>query len=77
MSKIDIKAPRLNSNDDELLILEIHVKKGDKVITSGGIHAKVAEVKETTVTVEIEGGVKLKLEKVSIDMSATSQLQNK
>ena len=53
------------------------LKKGDRVITIGGIHAKVAEIKETTVTVEIEGGVKLKLEKAAISMESTNQLQKK
>ena len=51
------------------------LKKGDRVVTIGGIHAKVSEIKETTVTVEIEGGVKLKLEKSAVSMETTNQLK--
>lgn len=51
------------------------LKKGDRVVTIGGIHAKVSEIKEATVTVEIEGGVKLKLEKSAVSMETTNQLK--
>ena len=52
MSKIDIKAPRLNSNDDELLILEIHVKKGDKV--EKGSKLLSVETSKTAVDIDSE-----------------------
>lgn len=42
------------------------LKKGDKVITIGGIHGKIAEVKETTILLEVEGGNKLMVEKSAI-----------
>ena len=35
------------------------VKKGDKIVTIGGIHAKIKEVNETTVMVETDGGAKM------------------
>tara|TARA_B100000965_G_C19502064_1_gene717909 strand:+ start:100 stop:1188 length:1089 start_codon:yes stop_codon:yes gene_type:complete len=50
MSKIDIKAPRLNSNDDELLILKIHVKKGDKI----KIGSKLLSVETSKTAVDID-----------------------
>lgn len=43
-----------------------NLKKGDKVITSGGIHGKIIETNETTVIIETEGQGKLKVEKMSI-----------
>ncbi len=48
------------------------VKKGDKVITIGGIHGKVTAVDDTTVTIAVEEG-KLKIEKsaITIDGSET------
>jgi preprotein translocase subunit YajC len=42
------------------------LKKGDKVITIGGIHGKISEVKDTTILLEIEGGNKLMVEKSAI-----------
>ena len=47
------------------------IKKGDKVVTNGGIHAKVYSVNERTVLVDAGEGVKLKIEKsaISLDLS--------
>ncbi len=42
------------------------LKTGDQVVTAGGIYGKVAAVEETTVTVEVATGVKIKLNRVSI-----------
>ena len=43
------------------------IKKGDKVITLGGIHAKVLETNDNTLLVQAEGGTsKFKINKTSI-----------
>lgn len=42
------------------------IKKGDEVVTIGGIHAKVYTVEETTVVLELDKGVKLTIEKSAI-----------
>jgi len=39
------------------------LKKGDKVITTGGIYGKVTEVKDKNVTIDVGGDVKLKVDK--------------
>ncbi len=39
------------------------VQRGDRVITSGGIHGKVREVKETTFVIEIANGVSISVDK--------------
>ena len=44
------------------------LKKGDKVITNGGIYGKVAEVKEDFILVEIAENVKVKMDKSAIVM---------
>jgi preprotein translocase subunit YajC len=44
------------------------LKKGDKIITLGGIHGKVLDVKETAVLVDVGEGVKLLIEKAAIVM---------
>ena len=51
------------------------VKKGDKVVTIGGIHGKIAEMNETTFMIEVEGGVKMKVEKSAISVEATRLLE--
>lgn len=42
------------------------LKKGSSIITAGGIHGKIVEVQETTVTLDIDRGTKLTIEKSSI-----------
>ncbi len=49
------------------------LKPGDKIVTIGGIHGKIAEIKETTMIISVEGGNKLKIEKTAVSMD-TSQL---
>ena len=39
---------------------------GTKVVTIGGVHGKIMEVKEDTVIIEVEGGNRLKMEKAAI-----------
>jgi len=43
-----------------------NLKKGDRVVTIGGVHGKILEVNETTVIVETEGQGKIKFEKAAI-----------
>ena len=42
-------------------------KTGDKIITTGGIHGVITNVKETTVIVKVHENVKLEIEKAHID----------
>lgn len=51
--------------------------KGNKVVTIGGIHGKIAEVKENTVIIETEGGNRLKLEKSAISKEFSSEEMEK
>ena len=47
------------------------LKKGDKVVTTGGIYGKIIEVKETTSILEVSKDVQIKVDKNGIikDMS--------
>ncbi len=51
-----------------------NLKKGDKVITIGGVHGKIVEVQETTFTVEVAENVRLRIEKSAIAMDGSSQI---
>ena len=53
------------------------LKKGDKVVTIGGIHGKISDVKEDTFIVEIMGGNTLKIEKSAVSMSGDASIDQK
>lgn len=40
--------------------------KGDKVVTIGGVHGKISEMKENTVVIEIANDVRITVEKAAI-----------
>ncbi|UPT67402.1 MAG: preprotein translocase subunit YajC [Sphingobacteriales bacterium JAD_PAG50586_3] len=50
------------------------VKKGDKIITIGGVHGKIVEVNDVTAIIETEGGGKLKIDVTAISPEATLAL---
>jgi len=52
------------------------LKKGDKVVTVGGIYGTVAEVKETTLLLEIDQNVKIKVDKASVVKDFTDAQQS-
>jgi len=52
--------------------------KGSKIITIGGIHGKIVEIKDDTVMVEVEGGNRMKLEKSAISKEfAAEEMEQK
>ena len=57
----------------ELEAMRNALKKGDKVVTAGGIYGTVSEVDERTVLIKVDGETKLRVDKSSIqrDMSDT------
>ena len=50
------------------------LKKGDKVVTAGGIYGTVADIDEKTVLMKVDGDVKIRVDKQSIqkDMSESA-----
>lgn len=52
------------------------LKKGDKVITAGGIYGIVKEIKETTLLIEVDGNVTLRVDKNMV-VADTSELQQR
>ncbi len=50
------------------------LKKGDKVITIGGMHGKILEVSDTTVVLDVGNQQRLTFEKSAVAMDNTSQL---
>lgn len=68
--------PQMKKSKDQKKYREA-LKKGDKVITIGGIHGKIVEMQETTLTIEVEGQNKLRVEKSAVAMDSSSQLGQK
>lgn len=50
------------------------LKKGDKVVTTGGIYGKVTEIKDTVVSVQVDNNTTLKVDKTCVlnDMSSAT-----
>ena len=51
-----------------------NLKKGDKIITAGGIYGKVKEVHDTTLLIEVDGDVTLRIDKNMV-VADNTQLQ--
>ena len=51
------------------------LKKGDKVVTIGGIYGTVCEIKESSVLIEVDNNVKIRVSKQALvkDFSETAQ----
>ena len=47
------------------------VRKGDKVVTIGGIHGSVAQVDDTSVLLQIDSAVKVRVEKNALSTVVT------
>ena len=50
------------------------ITKGDRIVTIGGIHGKIVEVADKTFIIEVEGGVKLKIERTAVSMDSSTLL---
>lgn len=64
-----------SKKNKELKTFREGLKKGDKVITIGGIHGKILEVQETTVIIETEGQGRLKLNKEAVSNAGVMEDQ--
>lgn len=42
------------------------LQKGDKVVTAGGIYGTISEIQDRTVLIKVDGDVKLKVDKTSL-----------
>ena len=51
------------------------LKKGDKVVTVGGIYGTVCEIKEGTVLIEVDNNVKIRVSKNALVKDFTEPVQ--
>ena len=53
------------------------VTKGDLVVTLGGIHGKILSLDDETITLEIDRGSKMVIDRGSISMESSKRVQGK
>lgn len=54
-----------------------NIKKGDNVVTIGGLHGKVMSIEsDDTVTLEVDKGIRLKFEKAAISPESSKKYQS-
>jgi preprotein translocase subunit YajC len=65
--------PQIKKQKDQKKYVE-ELKKGDRVVTTSGIHGKIADLNETTFLIETEGGGKIRFDKTTISLEASKAL---
>ena len=50
----------------ELRAYRESLKKGDKIVTTGGIYGRIVEIKDNTAIIEVDQDVKIKVDRGSI-----------
>lgn len=70
-----IRPQQKKAKDQKKFIDE--VKVGDKVVTIGGAHGRVAELEDDTFVLEVERGGRIRFNKSSISMESTKAITAK
>jgi preprotein translocase subunit YajC len=67
--------PQQRKQKDQKKFLE-EVKKGDNIVTIGGIHGRIISIDGDTIILEVEKGGKIKLDKSSISLEASKKYKS-
>src|ERR1051325_7825409 len=66
--------PQMKKAKDQKKYIE-SLKKGDKILTIGGIYGKIVEVREdNTIIMEVEDGTKMKIAKTAVSNDSSGIL---
>jgi preprotein translocase subunit YajC len=66
--------PQMKKAKDQKKYIEA-LKKGDKILTIGGIYGKINEVKDDgSIIMEVEDGTKMRISKNAVSMDASGTL---
>lgn len=65
--------PQVKKQKDQKKYVD-ELKIGDKVVTSAGIHGKIATITDTYFLIEIDNNVKVKFDRSSISLDASKAL---
>jgi len=70
-----IRPQQRKTKDQKKFITE--VKRGDYIVTIGGIHGRIFAIEGETVVLEVEKGGKLRIDKTAISMDSTKKIKDK
>jgi preprotein translocase subunit YajC len=65
--------PQMKKAKDQKKFVD-ELKKGDKVVTTAGIHGKIVDMNDTTFVLEVEGGTKIRFDKSAVSLDASKAL---
>ncbi len=68
--------PQMKKAKDHKKYIE-ELKKGDRVVTSAGIHGRIVDMNDTTFLIEVESGTKIRFDKTAISLEASKALNAK
>ena len=63
-----------NKKRKELQNMRENLKKGQSIVTIGGIHGKISDVHESTITLIVDSNTKIKVDKSSVSMDSSTKL---
>ncbi len=69
-----IIGPKQKKREKEMLSYVSNMTNGHKLVTTGGIHGKFLRAEDTCIIIEVDTGVKLKIDKSSVNYEATKAL---
>jgi len=65
--------PQVKKQKDQKKYVD-ELKKGDKVVTTAGIHGRIFEIADATFLIETEGGGKIRFDKSAVSLEASKAL---
>ncbi|MEO6524314.1 MAG: preprotein translocase subunit YajC [Mucilaginibacter sp.] len=65
--------PQIKKQKDQKKYVE-ELKKGDKVVTTAGIHGKIVDISDAFVVIDVDKGVNIKFDKAAISLEASKAL---
>lgn len=70
-----IRPQQKKAKDQKKFVEEL--KRGDNIVTIGGMHGRIAEIEDDTFIIEVERGGRIKFSKSSVSMDSTKAIASK
>lgn len=65
--------PQMKKAKDHKKYVE-ELKKGDRVVTTSGMHGRIVDLNDTTFVIEVESGAKLRFDKSAVSLESSKAL---
>jgi preprotein translocase subunit YajC len=69
-----IRPQQKKAKDQKTFLTDL--KKGDRIVTIGGLHGTIVEMNDLTIVIEAEGRTRLKFDKAAISVESTKRAQS-